>query len=166
MANASEKRLASRNTAALNQLHAISGAVFSVVLLLNWYFSRSVRPLFFMSVPAAAIEYVLEKTGRPTFSGGQLVRSGSDLSQSGLTEYMHDVIYFTWICAILSVVIGNKAWYLYLVIPVFATYKAFQLMKAGKQMFSQPAQTPEPLPTEGQTRQPAAAKKTKQRRRV
>lgn len=40
---------------------------------------------------------------------------GNDLQQSGLTQYMFDVIYVTWFVQLASL-IWSKFWYLYLIV--------------------------------------------------
>lgn len=148
MANAAAKKLAQANAEALKQLHLSSIVIFSVTLCLNWLFQRPLLRFLVLSSPAIVTEYILEKTCRPTYSGRQLDRPGQDANQGGLTEYLFDVIYLTWICAIFSVLIGPKAWYLYLSAPVFAGYKVWGLVKSGKQLFSGPE--PEENKTEPQ----------------
>ncbi|WEJ96903.1 hypothetical protein PSN45_004448 [Yamadazyma tenuis] len=60
----------------------------------------------------------------------KLVSSGHDMNQSGLTEYMTDVIYFTWILDITVVALGsNKVWYLLLIIPGYAAFKLSGFIK-------------------------------------
>ncbi|CAD6884125.1 unnamed protein product [Tilletia controversa] len=45
--------------------------------------------------------------------------------QKGLTPYIFDVIYVTWFCSLAGALVSDKAWYLYLIIPGFATYLAY-----------------------------------------
>lgn len=49
-------------------------------------------------------------------------RAGEDLDAKGLTEFFWDVIYWTWINLVLVVVLGNRAWWLYLVVPAYTVY--------------------------------------------
>lgn len=44
-----------------------------------------------------------------------MAAQGNDLQQSGLTQYMFDVIYVTWFVQLASLV-WSKLWYLYLIV--------------------------------------------------
>lgn len=140
MANAAAKKLAQANSLALKQLHVTSVVVFSLSLALNWILQRRLTRFVVLSLPALLTEYIVETTCRPRYSGGQLVNTGQDAAQGGITEYLFDVIYLTWICAILSVFLGPKAWYLYLLAPLFTIYKVWGLLQAGKKLFKGPEQ--------------------------
>lgn len=54
-----------------------------------------------------------------------MAAQGNDLQQSGLTQYMFDVIYVTWFVQLASLV-WSKLWYLYLIIPGYAAYVIYQ----------------------------------------
>lgn len=135
MANAAAKRLAAANAKALNTFHQISISIFISAFALFLWRDRPLTKAVILSIPAWIVEYILEKSCRPTYSGRTLVAPGQDFRQSGLTEYMQDVVYWTWICIVFAVLIGNKAWYLYWAIPGFVVYKLWGLLKAGKQLF-------------------------------
>lgn len=78
------------------------------------------------SSPTFVIEYILEKTGRPQYGkAGELRQSGEDLDAKGLTEYSWDVIYWSWGCIVTAAVFGNKAWWMWSVVPMYSTYLAF-----------------------------------------
>lgn len=136
MANAAAKKLAGTNAKELEKLHKISLAVFGAALILNYIRGRSLRPLFFYSIPEMVMEYIIEKNSRPKYVDGQLVNPGGNINQSGLTEYMLDVIYMSWICQCISILFGSRAWWLFLLVPIFLGYKAVTLLFAGKKMLS------------------------------
>lgn len=132
MASSSLKKTASSNTTKLNQLHQISAGV----IVLTTIFVASLRrpgnfyPFVLFQIPLLGCEWFLESIGRPTYKYdlvnqyNKLVKAGQDLNQSGLTEYLFDIIYFTWILDILLIIIGrNFIWYLWLIIPSFVVYK-------------------------------------------
>ncbi|KAM0715023.1 hypothetical protein Q7P37_009488 [Cladosporium fusiforme] len=126
MAQKALKTLAARNTAILNRTHMISLGVNAFFLLINFLFSsRSLTAWFVFTLPAFLIEFWFERIGRPTFDNGDLKRSGEDLEAKGLTEWMWDITYWTWFCIGLSALLGNKAWYAYVVVPLYSGWLAF-----------------------------------------
>lgn len=132
MASGSSKKLAAANSKTLNQLHLIT-AIINIVSILGIFVLKrpaSYKPWLILSIPSFIIEYNLEKSGRPTFSGSKLIRSGDDIhQQGGLYEYFFDIVYLTWAFDILMVIIGsNKVWWLYSVIPGFAIYKLYGIV--------------------------------------
>ena len=135
------KQQASRNTAILNRAHLISLGVNAVFILLSFGIfrascTRSTYLLYFLlSSPAFAIEFWLEKIGRPTITqNGDLKNSGEDLEAQGLTEYMWDVLYWSWGCTGVASLFGNKAWWMWIVIPsysIWAAWTTFGGMRQG-----------------------------------
>lgn len=128
MASQSSKKTAQANTTTLNQLHAISAGINLAVLIIVYFFRRpsNYKPWVLFSLPSWFFQYTLEKSGRPTYQGNKLVRSGEDIHHEGLYEYFFDIIYVTWILDILMVILGtNYVWFLYLAIPGYAGYKIF-----------------------------------------
>lgn len=88
-----------------------------------------------MSAPGLILEYWLDSIGRPTYDeSGNLRRAGEDLDAAGLTEFFWDIIYWTWINLIAVVIIGNRAWWLYLVVPSYAIYAAVTTARGVKGM--------------------------------
>ena len=78
-----------------------------------------------LSLPAWVIEFWLEKIGRPTYAeNGELKKSGEDLEAKGLTDFMWDLIYWTWACIAAAAMIGNKAWWMYAVVPAYSIWMA------------------------------------------
>jgi hypothetical protein len=117
MAHAAQKKQAVANAARLKTLHTAFLIVNGLFLVSHFLLNRpgSIKAFLVFSVPALFLQYQLERLGRPRYDDrGALLRAGDDLNQPGLTEWMHDVIYVTWICVILSIAFGsNKVWYLY-----------------------------------------------------
>ena len=132
MAGKARKDLAKSNAAALQNLHIASLALNVTFILFSLLFrSRSLITYGVLSIPAFAAQYVLETSGRPkytTLNGKSSLRTaGEDLSAAGLTEYMFDIIWVTWACLISALVVGDKGWWLYAVVPVFAVWKGWSL---------------------------------------
>lgn len=87
--------------------------------------SLSLKRYAFLSAPALVIEFYLDRLSRPSYNpDGSLRRAGDDLDAKGLTEFMWDIVYWTWINLVLVIVLGNRAWSLYLVVPGYAVYAA------------------------------------------
>lgn len=126
------KQLAARNGAILNRAHLISlgfNMVFILIRFLLWR-SSATRSTFLLysllSFPAFVIEFWFERIGRPTYAqSGELKRSGEDLEAQGLTEYLWDVLYWTWGCLGLATVLGNLAWWMWMAIPLYSVWLAY-----------------------------------------
>lgn len=88
---------------------------------------RSTYLLYFsLSAPAFAIEFWFERIGRPiTAPNGELKKSGEDLEAKGLTEYLWDVLYWSWGCVAVASVFGDRAWWLWGVIPLYSMWLAY-----------------------------------------
>lgn len=121
-----------RNTAILNRAHAISLGINLLFILLRLLIFRSPNTratllLYIpLSLPAFVIEFWLERIGRPTHgANGELKRSGEDLEAKGLTEFMWDVLYWTWGCVVAATFLGNKGWWLWTVIPAYGAWLAY-----------------------------------------
>lgn len=58
---------------------------------------------------------MLERNSRPIYigegEGAELRKSGEDVDAKGLTEWMWDVLYWTWGCTGLAAVVGDWAWW-------------------------------------------------------
>lgn len=144
MANASAKKQATANVEALKTLHLTSLGINVLVLLSHFIFQRpqSIKPYAVFTTFALFLQFQIERMGRPKYDRSRvqagtasvptLISPGDDLSSPGLIEWIHDGIYVTWICDILSIALSsNKVWYLFLAIPVYATYRVYNLV-AGK----------------------------------
>ncbi|KAL8984485.1 MAG: hypothetical protein Q9177_004689 [Variospora cf. flavescens] len=140
MAQKAAKQQAARNTSILQRTHLISLAVNASFILLRMLVfqascTRSTYLLYgLLSVPAFVIEFWFERIGRPAMAAsGELKRSGEDLEAKGLTEYMWDVLYWTWGCIIFTTVFGDKAWWAYLVVPCYSIWLAWTTFGGMKQ---------------------------------
>lgn len=81
-----------------------------------------------LSLPALAIEFYLEKLGRPrSKANGELISPGEDMAAAGLTEYLWDIVHATWIVLVLVGAFGEWAWWVGLVVPLYAAYLAWGL---------------------------------------
>ncbi|KAL2481070.1 Protein of unknown function (DUF788) [Abeliophyllum distichum] len=71
----------------------------------------------------------LSAMAKPSYSDdGDLLDGGFDMSTGGICGYLHDIIYIT--CFVQgSSIISEKFWYIYLVIPGFAAYQLWGLVK-------------------------------------
>ena len=136
MAGKARKDLAKSNAAALLTLHLSSLALNSTFVLFSLFRSRSLLTYTVLSLPAFAAQYVLETAGRPkytTLNGKTSLRTaGEDLGAQGLTEYMFDIIWVTWACLVSALVFGDRGWWLYAVVPVFAVWKGWGLLGAAR----------------------------------
>lgn len=140
MAQKAKKDRAKSNTASLNNLHV--GSLTINVVFLIWHFVISSRSLWLyglLSVPAFICEYVLEISGRPKYDPATkaLKTSGEDLAAQGLTEYMFDVVWVTWACAVAVILFGNKGWFLWIVLPAYGAYLGSSLLGMGKQKMAE-----------------------------
>lgn len=140
MASLSSKKQAGANVTTLRELHYFSLAINLLVVVAIHVFHRPLhaKRFFVLSIPAWALQYLLEKHGRPKYSTDPafperktLVSGGDNIKQPGLFEYYFDIIYVTWIIDILMVVFGTtKVWHLYWTVPGFAAFKLWGFAKA------------------------------------
>ncbi|TID21065.1 hypothetical protein CANINC_003525 [Pichia inconspicua] len=144
MASASDKKQAVRNLSILASVHKLSLIInilaFICVYILKRPSSGKFRFILF-SLPLIFCEWTIEKIGRPIYTTDPngyklLVKPGDDLQQSGLTEYMFDIIYLTLIIDILMCVFGSmKVWWILLVIPGYAGWKLKGIASTVLSMF-------------------------------
>ncbi|ORY81583.1 hypothetical protein BCR37DRAFT_380474 [Protomyces lactucae-debilis] len=151
MARQAEKQLAKDNTAkiALLRRGAVAVNVLFIVIRLIYCRASSTKKTYFLylltNLVAGTIQLQLERIGSPTFnSDGSLRSSGGDLGQAGVTEYLTDIVYMTWIVYLLVTFITDYAWLFYLAIPGYAVYKIWpaiqpRLAQARRQMEQQQA---------------------------
>lgn len=84
------------------------------------------------------IELYLDRVGRPRYDRPQslsqqqqqqqplVLRSpGEDLDARGLTEFLWDVLYWTWGVMGAVCLLGDRAWWAWVVVPVYAAYAAY-----------------------------------------
>ncbi|KAI9734282.1 MAG: hypothetical protein M1834_002386 [Cirrosporium novae-zelandiae] len=126
------KQLAARNIATLSRMHIISLCLNSTFVILRLLFSylfgskTSYLTYILLSAPAFLIEFWFEKIGRPKIGDhGEPVKTGEDLEAKGLTEYLWDVLYWTWGCTGVAALFGNKGWWLWIVIPLYSIWSAY-----------------------------------------
>ena len=102
-----------------------------IFILLRFVLSRapttnaSYLLYFTLTTPAIAIEFWLEKIGRPSTTSNRELRAGEDLEAKGLTEYLWDVLYWSWGCMVLAAFFGDRAWWLWGVIPLYSAWLAW-----------------------------------------
>src|ERR1700693_158760 len=103
MAQKAKKGVAKANITTLNNLHisTLTVNVLFIIFSLLWK-RRSLLAYSLFSIPSFIAEFVLERSGRPTFdpTTKALKSSGEDLAAPGLTEYMFDIIWVTWFCLV------------------------------------------------------------------
>lgn len=137
MAQKAKKDRAKSNAAALTSLH-LGSLVVNVAFLLFYivFRSRSLVVYLVMSIPSFLCQFMLERSGRPHFDPqtGVLRTSGEDLAAAGLTEYMFDVVWVTWGTALLVILLGNKLWFLWAIMPAYGAYKGYGLLGSARQM--------------------------------
>lgn len=141
MTQKAQKTQAARNSATLKRTHLISlGVYLSFFLLRALLFTRRLLPFFLLVSPALIIEFWFERIGRPTYAetvnGKELKRAGEDLEAKGLTEWMWDVLYWTWGCTVLATLFGDKVWWLYIAVPLYSGYLAFTTYTGMRQGFA------------------------------
>ena len=115
MAQKAAKTLAARNVSILNRTLLLTLGFHGTFLLLRLLFLRRSLTLYaILSAPALIIQFWFERISRPTYGpNGELKRSGEDLEAQGLTEWMWDVLYWTYLCLVFVAVIGDYGWWAY-----------------------------------------------------
>ncbi|KAK4561231.1 hypothetical protein LTR86_004548 [Recurvomyces mirabilis] len=143
MAQKALKTQATRNAATLNRTHLISLGIYVFFILVRTIlFTRRLLPFFLLSAPALVIEFWFERIGRPMYTTApgsttpELRRAGEDLEAKGLTEWMWDVVYWTWINVVLVALAGDWAWWFYLAVPAYSGYLAFTTYTGMRSGFS------------------------------
>jgi len=131
MANKASKSLARSNTLSLRRTHLTTATLHALFILYRLIYLRgSLTKYILLSTPSLLTEYYLDKLGRPRYSaGGELSHPGEDMAAKGVTEYLWDIVYATWICLGLVGVLGEWAWWVGLVVPAYAVYLAWGLYK-------------------------------------
>ncbi|GER27793.1 transmembrane protein-like protein [Striga asiatica] len=135
MANQGAKKRKEENARHMKTLLRLIIASNAIYLLLRigvFYSSFTWKHLVGLILTSLAyfIPYQqLDSMAKPTFTDdGELLDGGFDMSTGGICGYLHDVIYITLFVQ-LSSIISEKFWYIYLVIPGFAAYQLFGLVK-------------------------------------
>jgi hypothetical protein len=87
-----------------------------------------------LSAPSILVQFWFEKIGRPTYISptasstsekGDLKSAGEDLESKGLTEFLWDVVYWSWGVIAFVAAFGDRSWWLMLVIPGYGAYLAY-----------------------------------------
>ncbi len=137
MAQKAKKDRAKANASALSTLHIGTLVVNGLFLLFNLLIKRrALLPYFVLSIPSLVAEFILESTGRPKYDATTkaLKSSGEDLAAAGLTEYMFDIIWITWLSLVLVIMFGNWGWIMYSVVPIYGAYKGYGLLGMARGM--------------------------------
>lgn len=142
MAGQSSKKQVASNQKSLKEIHILTLVSYTVFIISRVVLGRPAGlfnlKFIFTSIPALASLFVIEKFGRPQLDAkGVILKTGEDLSQEGgLIEYLFDIIYFTILVNLFTIIFGSqKPYWLFLVIPAFSAYKIYGIVNAGKQMF-------------------------------
>ncbi|EPY50877.1 DUF788 family protein [Schizosaccharomyces cryophilus OY26] len=137
MANAAQKKLALQNKRIL-MFMLVADVTVNFLFVLLRFFLRSPLSKFskllyiFAAGSSGFLHYQLYRAAAPKYdSKGALLYVGQDLLQQGVTSYMIDYMYFSWIVIFLSALTSTKFFALYLLVPIFVGYKAFPLLRMG-----------------------------------
>lgn len=151
MAQKAKKDRAKANISTLNTLHIGTLSLNVLFILFNLLFRRrSLLVYTILSLPSFVAQYILETSGRPKFdpTTKALKSAGEDLAAPGLTEYMFDIIWVTWLCLVMVMVVGNWAWLIWATIPVYGLWKGYGLLGMARGMMGGAQQ--QQMPTEEQ----------------
>lgn len=145
------KTLASRNTARLNQtLYAtllIHGLfwLLRAIIFRSSFTRKSIILYVLFSGPQLLINFLFERQSRPTYTpDGTPRRAGEDLEAKGLTEYMWDITYWTYGCVFFAALLGDKAWWLWVVVPLYSAYLAYTTFMGVRGAYTDAAGVPQP----------------------
>ncbi|RKF57781.1 hypothetical protein OnM2_072018 [Erysiphe neolycopersici] len=158
MAQKSKKERAKKNASTLNNLHLGTLSVNILFLFTNLvFFKRSLLAYILFSIPSLIAEYILETTGRPKHDNKTkvLMSSGEDLSAPGLTDYMFDIVYVTWISIFCVLIFGNWGWLVWTSIPLYGAYKGFKLLMAARGMMNMQKEDGNPMTRENRAQRRA-----------
>ncbi|KAF1835664.1 hypothetical protein BDW02DRAFT_597153 [Decorospora gaudefroyi] len=159
MAQKATKTLAASNTRRLNQTLYITLAAHSLwwflrALVFRASFSRrSVILYLVLSAPQLLIQLYFERLSRPTLNpDGAVKRAGEDLDAKGLTEYMWDVVYWSYGCIVMAAIMGDYAWFLWAVIPAYSLYAAWGMYTGMRGGYQDAAGMPQPQASKRQAK--------------
>lgn len=173
MAKGAQKRIASGNASAVNTL--AYGFVISntVHLLFNFWLWRSPATMHWRPIALYVVtEVIAAALGLQLTS---MARAGDDLSQSGLTAYMFDIVYITWFVHVTTALFSRYFWWTYAVvrealtqIPAYATYLLYTHVLVpyvlGGQSPLRRARTPSAAPAQEEA--PVSKRQAKQQARA
>lgn len=133
MANSSAKKLYKSNQQRLKALAVAIGftnLLFAIIRGGIFYSSFDRFYIVFTCLLAFIYSlsfYVIWVSARPTFSeSGALIDAGNDVTQSGVLEYVHDLIYIS-ILVQLGLIFTKWASIIFLTIPLYLAYVAYGL---------------------------------------
>ncbi|BFZ56499.1 hypothetical protein PYCC9005_003546 [Savitreella phatthalungensis] len=137
MARQAEKQLAKNNATKIAGMRKIAACINLAFILIRlvWQYgstNKKTFALYFLTnIVAIGVQLQLERIGKPCFApDGTLLSPGDDLSQAGVTEYLFDFIYLTWIVFALVAAVTDYAWTLYLLIPCYAVVKIWPYIRS------------------------------------
>lgn len=58
------------------------------------------------------------------------------MGASGLTEYMWDILYWTWGCIGAVCMFGDRAWWLWIVVPLYSVWLAYTTLTGMRSGFA------------------------------
>lgn len=106
---------------------------------------KSILLYLVLSAPQLLVQLYFERLSRPTLNeDGGVKRPGEDLDAKGLTEYMWDVVYWSYACIALAAIIGDYAWWLWAVIPAYSVYAAYTTYTGMTGGYQDAAGVPQP----------------------
>ncbi|KAF8520129.1 hypothetical protein JB92DRAFT_2896295 [Gautieria morchelliformis] len=172
MANASAKRIAAQNEKAIRNLRVgmivCMGLSITIRLFLRRYtFSSIFSIMVYVTTlaPSMFLYSFLVRAGTPRRdASGMLLSPGDDLNQAGLTDWSWDIIYVTWACQVGSSLFGEWVWWLYLVIPLYAGYRAWTSF-ISPMLLGRSSALGAGDAKEGQAHEPASKRQDKLRKR-
>ncbi|KAK3616470.1 hypothetical protein LTR56_025938 [Elasticomyces elasticus] len=130
IAQKAQRTQATRNSPTLNRTQLISLGIHLFFLLVRTIlFSRRLLPFALLNFPASAIEFWFEQICRTSYTetanGKELQRAVEALDAEGLTEWMWDVVYWSWGNTVLAALLGSWLWWLYAVVLLYSAWLAF-----------------------------------------
>ncbi|KAI0254336.1 hypothetical protein BJV78DRAFT_1274160 [Lactifluus subvellereus] len=137
MANASAKRIASQNEAAIRNMFygQLLSNLFPLLIriVFRWQaFRQSKKAIALYCLSLALSQFLyqyLKRSGTPRRDPtGNLVSSGDDLNHPGMTEWIFDILYISWFAQVGSAIFGEWLWWIYVVIPMFVIYKLWNTL--------------------------------------
>ncbi|KAH8712005.1 hypothetical protein GQ44DRAFT_428035 [Phaeosphaeriaceae sp. PMI808] len=151
MAQKATKTLAASNTARLNQTLYLSLFIHTLFWLLRAlvfrksFTRRSIILYLLLASPQVLIQFAFERQSRPTLTeDGSIKRAGEDLEAKGLTEYMWDVVYWTYGVIFFAAILGDGAWWLWAIVPMYSVYAAWSTYTGMRGGFTDAAGVPQP----------------------
>ncbi|KAI8938484.1 hypothetical protein NX059_004376 [Plenodomus lindquistii] len=151
MAKKATKTLAAANTARLNQTLYITLTThllfwtLRALLFRSTFTRRSLLLYLILSAPQLLIQFYFERLSRPTLTpDGGIQRAGEDLEAKGLTEYMWDVVYWSYGCILMAAVFGDWAWMFWVVVPLYSVYAAWGVYTGMRGGYTDAAGVPQP----------------------